>query len=490
MAIPPPVRRAQRRRMSRHAGPRILALGASLTVLAGCNLGPSYTRPTLDVPSAFRATPESEAAAWPSPEWWRGFGSPDLDRLIESAVAYNNNLQAAIARVEQADAQVAIAGAPLLPSVDAVATGSYERAGQSGRSGLAGGQGYSDIRQYSAEFQASYEVDFWGRNRALAASARAAALASRFDQQTVALTVESSVATTYFTALAYMDRIAIARSNLASSTAILQAYQGQLAAGTASLLDVAQQQALVDGIRANIPNLQNQMQQQVIGLGILTGMPPERISIAAGTLTTLPTPTPVPGLPAALLARRPDVAYAEAELLSQNGNVRAARAAFFPDVSLTGAAGWQSLALGTLFGPGSSILSLAGNATQTIFDNGLLQGNFDLAKGRYHELVADYRQAVLQAFTDVDNAVTEVTYDTQQEALQRAAVASAQRASDIVRAQMASGTVDIITELNTQTTLYADVDVLAQVRLAHFLALVDLFQALGGGWTLAAPIGT
>lgn len=483
-----------------------LLLAASL---GACSLGPDYRRPPLDVPAAFRATPASARTAWPAPGWWHGFGSPDLDRLITSAVAYNNDLQAAIARVIQADAQVEIAGAPLLPSLEAVGSGSYEHVGTSGRNGRGGsiatvpltsatgtvvtttGKGhYQDLRSYSGELQISYEADFWGRNRALSQSAEASALASRFDQQTVALTVITSVAVTYFQALALMDRLGVARSNLADAEQVLRAYQGQLQAGTASALDVAQQQALVDGIRANIPNLQGQLRQQIIALGILTGLPPERIDIKPGSLASLPTPAPVPGLPAEVLARRPDVAFAEAELVAQNGNVRAARAAFFPTVTLTGAAGWQGLALSTLVGPGNALTTIAGNVVQTIFDNGLKQGQLRLQKGRYGELAADYRKAVLQAFTDVENAETALDAATRQEKLERQAVASARRATDIARAQLQAGTINVISQLNAQVTLYNDLDLLTQVRLSRFQALIDLYKALGGGWTLAGARGT
>jgi multidrug efflux system outer membrane protein len=504
----------------------VLPAALALLTLASCDLGPDYARPALDIPSAFRATAVSAAFAWPPTEWWHAFGSLELDGLIAEARAYNQDLAAAAARVVQADATVGINGAPLLPTVSATGNASYSRTGSSRSGSLAGittggsgvttttntgagtttqttnttgssvvsgvtsrGSHYTDSREYSLQASVSYEADFWGKNRAAFESAKASALASRFDQQTVALTVVTSVATTYFQALGAADRLAVARRNLADARETLKVYQVRVQVGTATALDVAQQQALVAGEAAQIPFLQSTLDQQVIGLGILVGRPPESIHITADTLTTLPVPAIGVGLPAELLARRPDVAYAEANVLAQNGNVRAARAAFFPDITLTSQGGIESLALSTLLGPGNLIFTAASSVTQTIFDNGLKQGDLDLAKGRFAELVATYRQAVLQAFTDVDIALTTVRYTAEQEALERQAVDVAQHAADIARAQLAAGTVDITVLLNTQSTLFGDQDTLASVRLTHFQALINLYKALGGGFTTSSVSG-
>ena len=169
--------------------------------------------------------------------------------------------------------------------------------------------------------------------------------------------------------------------------------------------------------------------------------------------------------------------------MAANANIKAARAAFFPTIQLTGAGGFQSLALGALFGPGATLGSLAAGLTQPIFDGGTLRGQLEQNRGRYDELLANYRKAVVQAFTDVENALTAWRYTTEQQALQQQAVDTAQRAADIARAQLAAGTVDITTVLQAETTLYNDQDLLAQVRLARFQALLNLYKALGGGWT-------
>ena len=345
-----------------------------------------------------------------------------------------------------------------------------------------------NVRDYSiGPLNAAYEVDFWGLNRAARQAAVSNAMFSRFDQQVVALTVVTNVANTWFTALGLADRLVVAQRNLADAEQILAVIRGRLDAGTASALDVAQQEALVAGERAVIPNLRNQLEQALIGLGILVGRPPEAITVRPGSLDTLSLPPVSPGLPSSLLQRRPDVAEAEAQLIAQNFDIKVARAAFFPSVQLTGSYGFSNAALNTLFTPGGTIVSLAAGLTQPLFDAGTLRGQLEQAKGRYDELLAGYRRAVIQSFTDVETALTAWRFTTEQEALQRQAVATAQRAADIARAQMLAGTVDITTVLQAETTLFNDQDILAQVRLARFQALLNLYKALGGGWI--APSG-
>ena len=345
-----------------------------------------------------------------------------------------------------------------------------------------GGPTYFDYRTYSAQLQVSYDFDFWQHNRALFRSAEAAALATRFDQETVALDTVTSVANAYFQFLSGEDRLRIAERNLQSAEAILAAYRARLTAGTATALDVSQQEALAAGQRALIPSLRDLAEQQRIGLGILVGEPPERLQVEGGSLDTLQLPPVSPGLPSSLLARRPDVAYAEAELVAQNGNVQSARAAFFPDVQLTTAGGLQSAAFSAILGPGTLIAQLTASVIQPIFDNGLRLGQYRQAQGRFRELAADYRQSVLQAFTDVEDALAALHFTTEQETLERDAVQVAQRSADIAAAQLEAGTIDIIVELNTQATLFTDLDLLAQIRLARFQALLNLYKALGGGW--------
>ena len=466
-----------------------LLLAASL---ASCTVGPKDTPPTVEVPLAYRATSTTAEAAWPSDFWWRGFGSLELNGLIDAARADNFDLAAAVARVAQADAQLTIAGAPLLPAAGASAKESWTRQQTTRRVGgsFATTTGYTETRLYNLTPSISWELDFWGRVRSTRDSALASALATRFDQQTVALTVVTSVASVWFQALAQQDRLDISGRNIADAEQVLEAVRARRSVGTASELDVAQQETLVANLRAQTPALRNQLEQQLNALGVLTGRPASAITVRPGTLTNLSLPETAPGVPSSLLARRPDIASAEASLRAANANIRVARAAMFPQFELTGSAGWQNIALPLLFGPGSLFANAALSATQTIFDNGAKGAQVSFSQARYDEVLANYRKTVIQAFTDVENAITAYRFTTEQEALTRQAVVTAQRAADIARAQVLAGTIDIVTALQTQTALFNDLDALAQVRLARFQALLSLYKALGGGWSksdIAAP---
>ena len=448
-------------------------------LLGGCDMGPAYKPDSGPVPAAFRAAEAGQSAVWPDEAWWHGFASPELTGLIEAARAYNLDIAAAIARTRQADAQLRIAGAALLPNLSGTGGANWQHQGGGTNSAIGRAR---DLHSYSVGLNASYELDFWGKAAASRQAAVSNAVFSRYDRQTVTLTVVANVATTWFTALALADRLRIAERTLADAQQVLAVFRGRRDAGTANDLDVAQQETFVATSRATIPNLRNQLEQALIGLGILTGQPPESVSVRPGTLETILLPPVAPGLPSDLLTRRPDVASAEASLMAKNFNIKLARAAFFPSIQLTASDGFQAASLATLIGPGGALMSLAAGLTAPIFDGGTLRGQLELANGQYDEQLANYQKAVLQAFTDTDNALTAWRYTSQQEALEETAVRQARRAASIARAQMAAGTVDITTVLTTETTLLNNEDTLAQVRLARADALIGLYKALGGGW--------
>src|SRR5580658_10222707 len=463
-------------------------LGQSLAALAlaGCAHPKDQVDTDLDIPAAYRATAASAAATWPAEDWWQGFGSPELNALIQKARTQNFDILAAIAQIRQADAQVRIAGAALLPTLNGTASAGWEHLGintdTTALRGAAGSNASADFRTYSVGLSASYQFDFWGHNLSHRESLVASAEFSRFDQRTVALTVVTNVANTWFTALALADRLAVAKHNVASAEQTLAVIRGRLQAGTASALDVANQATLVSGEQANIPNFQSLLDQALISLGILVGEPPERITVRPGTLTALKLPVVSPGLPSALLERRPDVASAEMQLIASGFDVTTARTAFYPTINLTGSAGYQAPALNALIGPGGFIASLAAGLTTPIFDAGTLRGQLEQARGRQAELLADYRKAVVQAFTDVDMSLTAWRYGSEQEKLQAVAVDTARQAADIARHQMLAGTADITAVLTAEAALFTAEDTLAQVRLARAQALLNLYKALGGGW--------
>jgi multidrug efflux system outer membrane protein len=446
---------------------------ASMLALSACNLGPDYQRPDLPTPPQWTAAGDSPAN-WPSAEWWRGFNSPALDALIAQSQQHNDDIAGAIARVREADAQARIAGAPLLPSLDASFDAAREKVSTQG--------GHSTASSFGPSLNASYELDFWGKNRAARDAAVATANASRFDRTTVELTVMTSVANTYFEVLALRDRLDIANQNLSAAQSLLDGLNKQLRAGIVNGLDVAQQATTVANLSAAIPPIRQQLRQTQNALAILAGNAPEALNISDGKLADLSQPPVSPGLPSDLLARRPDVAEAEAQLISANADVAAARAAFFPSIDLTASGGYASSALHGLIDPSNTVFSLAAGITQPIFEGGALRGQSDYAKARYDELLSTYHKTVITAFGNVEDALVALEQTADQQQRQQQAVDAAQHAFDFAQKQMHVGTIDVLTLLNTETALFTAQDALVQVRIAHFEALVNLYSALGGGW--------
>ncbi|HET9389010.1 MAG TPA: efflux transporter outer membrane subunit [Steroidobacteraceae bacterium] len=487
-----------------------MLLLAIATLLPACSLGPRYKRPAIQPPAAWRTDVTETAAesaaegganasasgatdgpmasqaakvgatpAWPSADWWRGFGSAQLDDLISQAQHANDDLAAAIARVREADAQAQIAGAPLLPALGASADATRQRQKPTGALPTASPVTFS---QFSALAAASYELDFWGKNRATHDAAKLAARASRYDRATVELAIMTSVATTYFQAIELHDRLNVAEQDLSSAQTVLKDLQLEEQVGTAAALDVAQQETTVAVLNATIPPLRQQLRQSIDALAVLVGRMPQDLEIPQSTLTDLSEPSVGPGLPSELLARRPDVAEAEAELMSANANIAAARAAFFPSIDLTADGGFVSTALSSLITPVNRVFALSGDVTQQVFAGGALLGNYRLNKARYAELLADYHKAVISAFSNVEDALVAAQQTAEQYRRQQQAVSKARRAYEITEIQLHAGTVNVLTVLNTQTTLFTAEDELVQARFAHFQALVQLFSALGGGW--------
>ena len=421
----------------------------------------------------------------PSLDWWRGFRSRELTSLIQQAESGNFDIAVAIAQIEQADAQARIAGAPLLAD-DRFQCGrdadqAFDLGGSS--SGSGGGGGGSTSTLYSTSLSASYVIDFWGKNQSTMVAAEESAAASRYNREVVTLTTVSTVATTYFEVLAAQDRLRIARNNLKAASDILNLIQQQFSAGTVSQINVAQQQAVVETQRASIPPLEETLQQSIAALAVLVGRAPERFNAHGGSMAQVSIPRVTPGLPSELLDQRPDLRQAEAQLASANYSVQAARAAFFPTIQLTGETGFQSLALRTLFGPGAWFYTLGAGLTQPVFDGFLLEGQLQLDLGLREQSLQAYRKAVLSAFADVEKSLIALEQTTLQERYQRNVVKASQIAFDLSEQQLRAGTVNLVSLLQVEQTLFQAQDTLAQVQLSRLLAAVGLFQALGGGWS-------
>jgi outer membrane protein, multidrug efflux system len=447
---------------------------AILLLLGGCDVGPDLQPPAAAAPAHW--TQSVDAAAWPSTQWWTGFGSPQLDAFMAQAEKANFDLAAAIDRIKEADAQARIAGAPLLPSVSlgGSATSQRELAGSSSKK--------ATFPEYLLGPTASYELDFWGKNRASLEAAKQTALASRYDSQVVTLTIETSVANTVFQIAALSDEIKAAEDNLADGEKVLKGVLAEQQAGTAMLLDVVQQQTVVSNLKAAIPPLQQQLTQNVDALAVLLGETPEQLDLTPTSLTALAVPKVAPGLPSELLERRPDVQEAKAQLASASEDIKVAHAAFFPSVTLTAEGGIESTALSSLFTPAGLIYNLAASASQPIFEGGALRGELQLTKASYDELLQDYEKSVVSAFSDVESALIAMQKQREQLADQEDTVAKAQQAFQISQAQFQGGTVTLLTVLNTESTLFTAQNTLVQDRLSYMEAIVSLFQALGGGW--------
>ncbi len=327
----------------------------------------------------------------------------------------------------------------------------------------------------------------WGRNRDLHQAALASARASRFDRATVALTVMTSVALSYFEMLEFHDRLQVAQQNFDNAQTILKGLQFEADVGTVTALDVAQQATTVATFNAAIPPLQEQLRQSTDALAILTGQAPELLNPEDGSLDALTLPIVGAGLPSQLLARRPDVAEAEAQPSYVRGTPTfflAARAAFFPSFDLTATGGFESTALSTLLSPATRVFAVSASVSQTIFDHGALSGQYQLSRARYDELLSDYHKTVLTALGNVEDALVAVQQTAEQQLRQQDATDKAQRAFDFAQLQFQAGTTDVLTMLNTETALFAARDALVQGKFAHLQSLLNLYRALGGGWHL------
>ena len=446
--------------------------------LAGCAPDIAKLDANLDIPASYAASPPGHV---PALEWWRAFRMPELTAYAAEALDDNLDIEAAIARIRQADAQARISGAALLPSLSSAnsVTNSQSSA-------------FDGVRQdartsHSIGLTASYELDFWGKNAATAKAAEATTLSTRFDAETVRLSALATAANTYFSILAARERLRLVSENLTLANRVLTLIRDRLAAGTATALDGAQQETVVNNLRAQIPPFRQSLAVNTYILAVLLGRAPERLKTPAGRLSAVTIPRVSPGLPASLLLRRPDIASAELQLQGAQASLEAARAAFFPSITLTGQGGFQSLALNTLLDPKNTFYSLAAGLTQPIFDAGRLQGQFEQTKGRQDELLANYRKSVISGFSDVEKALAAIRYLAEQEKLQMLALASSQRAYELSEQRLREGTVDLVTVLNTQQNLFSVQDALVQTRLARLQAAVSLYQALGGGWPRINP---
>ncbi|HEY4078952.1 MAG TPA: efflux transporter outer membrane subunit [Rhizomicrobium sp.] len=459
---------------------RLIVLTVSVAALSACQNTPlPEALHKDDVPERFEERAVPGGPIWPASDWWQGFQSPELATLMGLARTQNTDLAAAAARVRQADARARQAGAALLPTLSLNADANH----------LYGRSGGASLREtdYTVGLGASYELDFWGKNRDAVDSATALARASRADRQTVAITVSTGVANAYFQLLALRERLAVARANLKSSQDMLTLVSRRVQAGFSAPADRIQEQANLAALETALPALEQQELEARNALAILLGRRPEGFAVAATGLDGIMTPAVAPGLPSELIARRPDIAAAEANLVAAHADLAAARAAFFPALTLTANAGLQNPALAaavdTLTGTGFGY-NIAGALVQTIFDNGRIQAKTDEARAREEELLATYRGVVLAALSDVENALGGASHLATQEDAARNQIVQSERLLRAAQKKYSAGSADFLVVVDAERTLYAARDQLAQIRVARLSASIALIRALGGAFSV------
>jgi outer membrane protein, multidrug efflux system len=449
-------------------------------LLGGCTVGPQYKRPVVDVPGMYRGLPEAEAAKTPESlgdqKWAEVFQDQQLQQLIRTALQQNYDVRIAATRVLQAEAQLGITRSDQFPVVNVDASGSSVR-----------NPAIGPIPSYTFNSgriigSASWDIDFWGKYRRATEAARAQLLASEWGQREVNATLVANVAGAYFQLRELDLELKISRDALASRKESLDLTQTLEQHGINSILDVRQAEQLVYTASAEITDLERRIAQEENLLSIFLGQNPG--AIARGKdLTEQPHAPVVPaGLPSSLLERRPDIRQAEQELIAANAQIGVARAAYFPDISLTAGPGFQSATLGSLFSGSSGLWTFAGVITQPIFNAGAIRSNVRLRQAQEQQLLLTYQQAIQGAFRDVSDAL--IAYQKTQEfrAQEELLAQSAQSAAQLSGMRYKAGTTNYLEVLTNETNYFSAQLTLAQARLNELQALVQIYRALGGGW--------
>jgi len=473
------------RRTAMHK-PAIAALGLA-ALLAGCaGLNPDYTRPAVDLPQAWRDAPAEGVRAQEAP-WWKVYGDPVLDRLIDEALANNASVMLALARVDEARAALGATSAEQLPYVTASANRNRTRLSQRGATPLPPGfdPEHNDTR-VSADV--SYEIDLWGRLRNATQAARAELLATEAARETVRIALTSDVAQGYFALRALDAQLAATRRSLATRTEALELQKKRAQLGDISEYDYRQLEADVAAERAQVPVLEQQRAQQENALAVLLGRSPRAIyegALEAGTdpeEQTVAIVVPA-GLPSDLLLRRPDLVQAEQTLIAANARVAVARAAYFPRISLTGSLGSESVALSDLFTGPAGIWQAAIAVSQPIYGGGRFDAQVEAAGARERQALAWYRLAIQNAFRDVRNALVAQAKARERLAAEGDRAAALRTTLRFARLRYVNGMTSQLEVLDAERNLLAAEQNRIDALRAQRAAIADLFKALGGVWS-------
>jgi len=454
---------------------------ALVCIGAGCAVGPNYHRPSTDTPSSYRGlTPEeaakTDSASLADQKWWEVFQDKELQELIRTALQKNYDARIAAARVLEARAQLGITRADQFPSLSG--GGNIT----SVRDAADGPIPPFELTQGQVNVSAAWNLDFWGRYRRATEEARANLLSSEWARQEVIATLVANVASGYFQLRELDLELEISKNTLASRNQSLELTRQLTEHGLDTMLDQRQAEELVHTAGAQVPDFERQIEQQENSLSILLGNNPGAIPRGL-PLTDQPHSPEVPaGLPASLLERRPDVREAEENLIAANAQIGVARAAYFPQISLTGEGGYQSSALKNLFTGSAGIWDLSSTLTQPIFEGGRLKNGVRLAEAQKQELLLTYQKTIQGAFRDVSDALIAYRKDREFRIQEEQLTASAQDAAQLSETRFRAGVTDYLEVLTNETNYFSDQLTLAQAQLNELQALVQLYQALGGGW--------
>ena len=455
------------------------AIVTALGLLPGCLMGPKYKRPAVDVPQEYRAPapPQAAASSLGNEGWWQVYQDPVLTQLIHTAIAQNYDVRIAAARVLEAQAQVGITRANQLPSANIGANVFSEQNPKVSHL-------FPPYQVNGGELSLSviWNLDFWGKYRRQTEAARAQLLATEWGQRAVISSLVANVATAYFQLRALDSELEISQRTLASRQQSLQLTNTLESHGGASGLDVSQSEQLVYTASETIPDLERQIEQQENAISILLGENPQSIS-RGRALIEQPVPQNVPaGLPSELLERRPDVRQAEEIVVASNAQIGAAKAAFFPSLSLTGLGGLESNALHKFITQPSETWDGAFSVTQPVFQGGALTSGLRLARANWEESVLSYRQTVQNALEQVSNALIASKQNREFREQQELLTGAAQRTDQLSEVLYKNGGASYLQVLTAETNYFsAELD-LVQAQFNERLALVQLYQALGGGW--------
>jgi multidrug efflux system outer membrane protein len=456
-----------------------IALALFALGLAGCMVGPDYVRPPVDAPVAYRFEP-AQAAATAETAWWKQYGDPVLDDLITEALAANWNVKIAAANVEAAAAIVTQARAPMFPQVGYDASGQRARLGE-GSTRLPGFVDPSARSLYQAGLTASWEIDLWGRLRRQTEAAQANELATEQARRGVILSLVASVATNYIQLRGLDEALAVTKKTQAAYATSLQIFTYQFQYGQVSQMNVAQAQSQYETASAQIPELEQQIAQLENALCVLLGRNPGPIPRGKPVAQLSAPPVPA-GLPSQLMERRPDLMQAEAQLIAANAQIGAAKALYFPTISLTGAFGSASGDLSGLFKGPASAWSYAGSIVGPIFTAGLVSGQVAQAEATQRAALLGYQQAIQSAFADVSNALVARAKLLEQLGAQERLVAALQDYARLARLQYDGGYAPYSTVLQAEQTLFPAELTLATLRASAAGSVATIYKAMGGGW--------